>query len=75
MVRLNLCSCLVLAACSPMTASPTRPDFDAVWDYSDPAGTEARMREILADTEETAGLGYRTELVTQIARWSIYHTL
>jgi tetratricopeptide (TPR) repeat protein len=56
---------LALASCRTMTHD--LPDFDAAWDYHDPAATEARFREIESATPD-AGLGYRVELQTQIAR-------
>jgi tetratricopeptide (TPR) repeat protein len=40
------------------------PDFDKLWNYGDPAATEAKFREILPK----ASGGYRLELLTQIAR-------
>ena len=42
-------------------------DFDALWNFSDPAATEAKFRDILtgAPSDEIA---YRLELQTQIAR-------
>ena len=39
-------------------------DIDAMWDYSDPAGSEARFQEALAET----GPERRLELLTQLAR-------
>jgi tetratricopeptide (TPR) repeat protein len=60
-----------LAACHAMPPThPNRlalPDFDAEWNYADPAGTEARFRA-LAATAPDADLGWRVELQTQIAR-------
>src|SRR5262249_52931333 len=44
------------------------PDFDALWNYDQPAETERAFREALARTEAAALLGYRLELLTQIAR-------
>lgn len=46
----------------------TLPDFDDLWNYGDPAGTEARFRQILAETADDADPAYRAELLTQIAR-------
>lgn len=40
-------------------------DFDRIWDFADPMGSERRMREILQSTEE---VHERAELLTQIAR-------
>jgi hypothetical protein len=47
-------------------SSENLPDFDALWDYSQPDQTEARFREVLLQIpeDEPAFL----ELLTQIAR-------
>jgi len=44
------------------------PDFNAMWDYSDPAGTEQKFRAILEDPEHSSSIDYQLELNTQIAR-------
>jgi tetratricopeptide (TPR) repeat protein len=44
---------------------PILPDFDSLWDYSDPAGTETQFRSILPQYPEG---NERLELLTQIAR-------
>jgi len=44
------------------------PDFDALWDYGNPAETEAAFRKILAEVGPFAPEGYVIELMTQIAR-------
>lgn len=43
------------------------PDFDKLWNFADPAGTEARFREVLAAAPGEAR-DYRRELSTQVAR-------
>lgn len=43
-------------------------DFDRLWNYGDPAGTEARFRELLSDATVANDISYRLELLTQIAR-------
>ncbi len=44
------------------------PHFDKLWDYSDPAATEQKFRQIL-DTEPTlTDLSYHLQLLTQLAR-------
>ena len=43
----------------------TLPDFDSLWDYSNPAETESKFREILPQFPEG---NERLELLTQIAR-------
>ena len=44
------------------------PDFDALWNYGDPAATEQKFRDILPTAESSGDTGYHTELLTQIAR-------
>jgi len=44
------------------------PDFDALWDYNDPAETERKFRELLPAAENSTNCGYLPELLTQIAR-------
>ncbi len=51
----------------PATAGDL-PDFDRMWDYSDPAGTETAFRELLPAAEESADRSYHLQLLTQIAR-------
>ncbi len=43
-------------------------DFDAWWDYSNPAGTESRFLELLQHVEALADPSQLAELLTQIAR-------
>jgi tetratricopeptide (TPR) repeat protein len=45
-----------------------RPNFDELWDYNDPAGTEAKFREILPSAQAAQDWQYTAELLTQIAR-------
>ena len=44
------------------------PDFDALWDYNDPAATEAKFRELLPTAEKSENKDYFLQLMTQIAR-------
>jgi tetratricopeptide (TPR) repeat protein len=55
---------LVCAACA---APVSAPDFDALWDHGDPAGTEAAFRVLLAE-HSGAARAWRLELETQVAR-------
>ena len=58
-----------LDAMSTPNPDPAPPDFDALWDYSEPAKTEAKFRELLQTAEEsTRPADWRLELLTQIAR-------
>ena len=44
------------------------PNFDTVWNYGDPAGTEAKFRALLPQAQASGDEGYELELLTQIAR-------
>ena len=50
----------------PSEAAPI--DFDALWDYQDPAKTEARFIALLPPVRQSTDTGYLAELLTQIAR-------
>lgn len=43
-------------------------DFDQLWDYGDPAGTEARFRELLPAATAAGHADLHAQLLTQIAR-------
>jgi tetratricopeptide (TPR) repeat protein len=48
--------------------------FDTLWNYSDPAGTEQKFREILDKEDIRSDLSYHLQLLTQIARtYSLRH--
>lgn len=49
-------------------AQNTLPDFDRLWDFSNPAQTEVQFRELLPVAEKSGDLDYRLQLLTQIAR-------
>jgi tetratricopeptide (TPR) repeat protein len=59
-----------LGAILVMNSSPSHnlPDFDTLWDYNKPAGTEAKFREVLKTAETSGDSAYLAELKTQIAR-------
>ncbi len=44
------------------------PDFDSLWNYDEPAQTEAKFRALLPSAEDSRNTGYLAELMTQIAR-------
>jgi len=44
------------------------PNFDRLWNFGDPAGTEARFRELIPRAVESGDFPYYAELITQIAR-------
>jgi len=43
-------------------------DFDKLWNYEDPAATEAKFRELLPAAEKGKDKAYYIELLTQLAR-------
>lgn len=44
------------------------PDFDKLWNYSNPAETEIKFREVLKDSSPEKNLSEHLQLLTQIAR-------
>jgi tetratricopeptide (TPR) repeat protein len=46
----------------------TLPQLHTIWDFSDPQGSEQRFRELLPRAIEAEDLGYRIEVLSQIAR-------
>ena len=46
----------------------TLPDFDALWNYNDPAETEAKFCDLLPAAEESGDRSYHLQLLTQLAR-------
>jgi tetratricopeptide (TPR) repeat protein len=62
---LLLCTCLATAAWAD--ASELQ-DFDELWDYGDPAATEAKFREIEPRARAAGDVDYLVQLLTQIAR-------
>ncbi|MBI5368425.1 MAG: tetratricopeptide repeat protein [Planctomycetes bacterium] len=49
-------------------AAAPLPEFDRLWNFDDPAGTEAKFRELLPRAEGAGDAGYLACLLTQIAR-------
>ncbi len=47
---------------------PDLPDFDKLWDYDDPEGTENKFHDLLPKAERAGATAYLIELLTQIAR-------
>ena len=43
-------------------------NFDALWDYSKPAETEAKFRALLPEAEQSGDRSYHAQVLTQIAR-------
>jgi len=68
-VLVGLFGLLMLATCrKESSVSEPAPEFDVLWNYDDPAGTETRFREMLPKARESSNEGYAAELLTQIAR-------
>ncbi len=44
------------------------PEFDKLWNYSNPAETEIKFREVLKDSSSEKNLSEHLQLLTQIAR-------
>jgi len=44
------------------------PDFDLLWNHSDPAATEAEFQKIYDKFNETASSSYTAQLLSQLAR-------
>ena len=65
---------IALISCSPENNGVVEEevnqmnDFDKLWNYNEPAETEQKFRDILANTTEVQNSGYKLELQTQIAR-------
>jgi tetratricopeptide (TPR) repeat protein len=43
-------------------------DFDQLWNYNNPAGTEQKFRELIPQAEKGGDASYHAQLLTQIAR-------
>ncbi|MCK4233747.1 tetratricopeptide repeat protein [candidate division WOR-3 bacterium] len=65
-------SILALGGCTMCSKSPEDtkplPDFDAMWDYSNPGQTEIKFRELIPVAKESGDMSYYGQLLTQIAR-------
>ena len=44
------------------------PVIDQLWNYNDPADSEAKFRDLLAKARAAGNLPYAAEVMTQIAR-------
>lgn len=44
------------------------PDFDTLWDYSNPQQTEVKFMELVPGAQESGNMSYYAQLLTQIAR-------
>jgi len=58
----------VALGCATARAPAALPDFDALWNYDDPAATEVALRELLPQARASGDRDYLAQLLTQIAR-------
>ena len=61
---LTIGGCLI----KPKKEAKPLPDFDTLWDYSNPEQTEKKFRELLPLAKESSNMSYYAQLLTQIAR-------
>ena len=59
-------ACVVSGGCA--VKQQPLPDLNKMWDYNDPAGTEAKFRALLPAAEKSGDVSYHAQLLTQIAR-------
>jgi tetratricopeptide (TPR) repeat protein len=53
---------------SDQPPAPALPDFDALWDYPNPAESERRFRALVPVAEASGDASYLAQLLSQIAR-------
>src|SRR3972149_7207611 len=53
---------------SVMSLANPKPDFASLWNYDQPAQTEAKFRELLPLAQKSGDIDYLAEIMTQIAR-------
>lgn len=51
-----------------MSTTEDLPNFDKLWDYNNPSGTEAKFRELLPQAKASQDISYYAQLLTQLAR-------
>jgi tetratricopeptide (TPR) repeat protein len=59
---------LILTGCKKQEEVEVIHDFDTMWDFRDPVGTQAKFQELLPKAQESDDPSYYPELLTQIAR-------
>ncbi len=65
---MSLLTLFIFVLLQATTMSAPREDFDKLWDYTDPAATEAKFRAILPPAEASGDRAYYAQLLTQVAR-------
>jgi tetratricopeptide (TPR) repeat protein len=59
---------LFALGCSVVSLAKELPDFDALWDYGNPAETKKKFTALLPEAERSKEKDYHLQLLTQIAR-------
>jgi tetratricopeptide (TPR) repeat protein len=59
---------MALPGIKELMANTDLPDFDTMWDYDDPAGTEQHFADLLPRAQTSGDAAYYLELMTQLAR-------
>jgi tetratricopeptide (TPR) repeat protein len=67
-VVVTLALTLLLPEISMSANATSLPDIDSLWDYNDPAATEAQFRALLPRVQAEGDADYEAELLTQLAR-------
>lgn len=67
-LRLRLVVISLLVGACTMAGDTQREQIDRLWDFGDPAGSEAAFRALLADDVVHSDKAFQAELLTQIAR-------
>jgi ATP/maltotriose-dependent transcriptional regulator MalT len=67
-MRWSLAMGLLLMSLHNYDAMAGPPDFEAAWDFGDPAGTERRLREMVPAVQAAGDADLTLQLQTQFAR-------
>jgi len=59
---------LFALGCSMVSLAKDRPDFDALWDYGNPAATAEKFLALVEEAKLSGDKDYYLQLLTQIAR-------
>lgn len=67
-MRLILSLGILLITMSSQAQNDTLPEIDKLWDFSDPAATEQRFKDVMLKPEAKADSTYYGQLITQLTR-------
>jgi len=68
MIQIILLLVLLFIVLNSMAEEISPPDFDLLWNYSDPASTDLEFQKIYDEFQNTASASYLTQLLSQQAR-------